>query len=155
MASPPIMLSEHFSLLEMTRTDVRAYQESNAHPPAEVKAALAALCTTLLEPLRAHFGAPVVVHSGYRSRALNSVIGGAVHSQHIRGEAADFHVIGVDLEKVFHWIWQDSGLQFGQTILEGWAAGHPTWLHLSLERGNPELDGQVLTFSEGRYRRLA
>ena len=49
----------------------------------------------VLEAVRAHFGKPVVVNSGYRTPEYNAKIGGAVKSQHMLGMAADIHISGV------------------------------------------------------------
>jgi uncharacterized protein YcbK (DUF882 family) len=43
----------------------------------------------VLERIRALSGAPLVVVSGYRCPAHNEAVGGAVHSQHLLGTAAD------------------------------------------------------------------
>ena len=120
-------LSPHFTLSELTRT---ASGLPNVPTDAEVKA-LTVLATTLLEPVRARFG-PVSIHSGYRGPAVNAAIGGSKTSQHMKGEAADFHCPGATLEHVMRWIVVESGLRYGQVILEGHAPGEPTWIHLSL-----------------------
>ena len=48
----------------------------------------------VLETIRAHFGAPVVIHSGYRTPQYNAKVGGVAHSQHCYGMAADITVKG-------------------------------------------------------------
>ena len=48
----------------------------------------------VLETIRAHFGAPVVIHSGYRTPQYNAKANGAEHSQHCYGTAADITVRG-------------------------------------------------------------
>ena len=48
----------------------------------------------VLETIRAHFGAPVVIHSGYRTPQYNENVGGVAHSQHCYGMAADISVKG-------------------------------------------------------------
>ena len=141
-------LSPHFTLAELTRTSSGL---ANVPTDAEVKA-LKALCATLLEPVRAKFG-PVSIHSGYRGPAVNAKIGGSKTSQHMRGEAADFHCPGATLEHVMRWIVTESNLHYGQVILEGHTAGEPTWIHLSL--GTPWRLGsacmQALTFDGKAY----
>jgi hypothetical protein len=141
-------LSPHFTLSELTRTSSGI---ANVPTEAELKA-LEALCTTLLEPVRNRFG-PVSIHSGYRGPAVNAAIGGSKTSQHMRGEAADFHCPGATLETVMRWIVVESGLAYGQVILEGHTAGEPTWIHLSL--GAPWRVGsqcqQALTFDGKGY----
>ncbi|MBC8425121.1 hypothetical protein H8E07_13440 [bacterium] len=107
---------------------------------------------TMLQHIRDHFGKPVHVHSGIRCPALNDHIGGSPSSQHMRGEAADFHVQGVEFVDVFDWIRNESGLKWGQIILEG---DPPSWIHMSLV-GQLERTQQVLTWKPGEgYRRIA
>ena len=49
----------------------------------------------LLEQVRTHFNAPVVVNSGYRTPAYNhSIPHASPHSQHLYGRAADIRVCG-------------------------------------------------------------
>ncbi|SDO72160.1 Peptidase M15 [Halomonas shengliensis] len=48
----------------------------------------------ILEAVRQHFGAPVVVTSAARCRQHNADVGGASRSQHIYGRAADIKVTG-------------------------------------------------------------
>ena len=120
-------LSPHFTLSEMTRTSSGLYNG----PTIDKIRALTVLCTTLLEPVRNRFG-PVSIHSGYRGPAVNVAIGGSKSSQHMKGEAADFHCTGASLETVMRWIVVESGLSYGQVILEGHTKGEPTWIHLSL-----------------------
>ena len=89
---PTDRLSPHFTYAEMTRTSVRQILND---PPERELVRLIALCNFVLEPVRRNFG-PVVIHSGYRSPLVNERLGGASASQHVRGEAADFHVVSVD-----------------------------------------------------------
>ena len=120
-------LSAHFTLSEMSRTSSGLYNG----PTIDKIKALTVLCITLLEPVRNRFG-PVSIHSGYRGPAVNAAIGGSKSSQHMKGEAADFHCPGAPLETVMRWIVVESGLHYGQVILEGHTKGEPTWIHLSL-----------------------
>ncbi len=159
------LLTPHFTLAELTvttRTDTgdvdkdgdTAERIPNAPNPLQ-RAALVDVCR-LLEIVRAHFGAPVVVHSGFRSPAVNAAVGGSPTSQHMRGEAADFHVAGVDLETVWRWIAVESGMRFGQLILEGRDPARPTWIHLSI-RGTraPERCQEVMRWdASGGYKRV-
>mgnify|MGYP003188827227 CR=1 FL=1 len=47
------------------------------------------LVEMLLDPLRRVWGSPIVISSGYRCPELNILIGGAKHSHHLLGCAAD------------------------------------------------------------------
>ena len=68
---------------------------------------------------------PVVVHSAYRSPLVNKLVGGSPSSQHMRGEAVDFHVMGLSVLEVFDRI-KASPLDYDQVIEEA-----RTWVHVS------------------------
>ena len=152
----PGYLGRYFSFNELTRTNHRKYLEENRREALlyrDVGMKLAAM----LDVIREHYGKPVIVHSGFRCVGLNAAIGGSSTSQHKKFEAADFHVAGEDLREVWEWIWKESGIEFGQLILEGWRDGNPSWIHLSL--GEPYRPahkcGQVMTWSRDRgYQRV-
>lgn len=46
----------------------------------------------VLETIRDHFGAPVVIQSAYRTPQHNAKVNGAAHSQHCYGMAADISI---------------------------------------------------------------
>ena len=151
-----MQLSPSFSLSEMTRTSHRLFLNQNEPSKEQIERAGIPLCRTLLQPIRDHFARPLVIHSGFRSPLLNESIGGAQHSQHCRFEAADFHVPGVDMVEVFEWIWKESGLEWGQLILEGYQKGKPSWIHISLGapwRSAPRC-GEVLQMDGGKWKTL-
>lgn len=152
-----MFLSSHFSVAEMTVTEVRRLQARNRSEVRGHMAALRAL-VALLEQVRVLCGGrPIIVHSAFRCAELNTVIGGAPNSQHLRGEAADFHVEGMDLRQAFNKI-RHSKLKWGQCILEdGDGDGEPTWIHLSLPAPwrDPEKCQQVLEFDGADYKRLS
>ena len=54
----------------------------------------------VLEKVRAHFGKPVTINSGYRTEAKNKAVGGAAYSQHKYGLAADITISGVSPARV-------------------------------------------------------
>lgn len=53
-----------------------------------------------LEKIRAHFGKPVRITSGYRSPAYNAKVGGVKNSYHMKGMAADIVIDGVKSKEV-------------------------------------------------------
>lgn len=133
------MLTEHFTLEEMTFSQTAVRRGIDNRPSAPANAALHALCTSILEPIRAHYGRPVHVSSGFRSVALNVAIGGAAASQHCLGEAADITVSGVDNLSLAKWI--RDNLPFDQVIMEG------AWVHVSY---GPRARRQALTAHFGK-----
>lgn len=48
----------------------------------------------ILEKIRDHFNAPVIINSGYRTPGWNSKVNGASNSYHCKGMAADIVVKG-------------------------------------------------------------
>lgn len=126
-------LTEHFSLEEMTvsQTAVRHGFDEQFTPPDSVKENLKALCENVLEPLRAkmreEYHAPIVitVSSGYRCDRVNSAVGGAPSSQHLKGQAADINAYGGTVEELYQFI-KDSGIVFDQCIQE-----FSRWVHIS------------------------
>ncbi len=143
-------LSPHFTFEELTNSTKDNLVEQNRFEAKLYIGALVDLCATLLEPIRARFG-PVVVHCGFRGPTLNAATrGSSKTSQHLKGEAVDFHCPGAALQDVMRWIVCESGLKYGQAILEG-RNGPPTWIHLSL--GTPYRTGskcmQALVTTDG------
>ena len=84
-----ILKSRYFTLRELTRSAAALKHKLDNTPDAAAVARLQALVTHVLDPLRQLYGAPIMVTSGYRSPAVNAAVGGAAHSQHLLGEAAD------------------------------------------------------------------
>jgi zinc D-Ala-D-Ala carboxypeptidase len=130
-------LSTHFTLEEMIKSQTAARKRISNIPDAAQTAALKLLCEKVLEPVRAHFQAPVIVTSGFRCAKLNKAIGGSGTSQHCYGQAVDFGVHGVSDLEVAKWI--RDNLRFDQLILEFPPEG---WVHVSYDA---TLRQQVLT----------
>ena len=70
----------------------------------------------VLETIRAHFGAAVVINSGYRTPQYNAKVGGVAHSQHCYGMAADISVSGQKPETV---------AAFARSIMPDWGGRLP------------------------------
>ena len=54
----------------------------------------------ILEKIRSHFNAPVIINSGYRTPSWNSKVNGAPNSYHCKGMAADIVVKGHSSKEV-------------------------------------------------------
>lgn len=124
-------LTENFSLQEMIKSQTGERKKIDNTPTQEVIDNLKLLCENVLEKVRAHFGRPIMVNSGYRGPKLNKAIGGAKNSQHLTGQAADIEIPGLDNKVVFDWI--KDNLDFDQIILEYYKPGIPDsgWVHVS------------------------
>ena len=82
-------LTEHFTLEEMLRSETATKKGIENRITAEEVNNLQKLCQKVLEPLRAHFGKPIRINSGFRCKALNEAVGGAKNSYHTKGRAVD------------------------------------------------------------------
>lgn len=69
-------------------------------PGLTEKRRLAELVNRVLVPFEAYLGRPVVITSGYRSKQVNTAVGGAATSHHVVGRAVDFYVPGMQSEAV-------------------------------------------------------
>ena len=136
MNSLTTKLSEHFSLGEFVRSSTAQRMGIDNTPDAEAIENMRNLSTKVLEPLREHVGQPIVITSGYRTKKLNTAVGGVETSQHLRGEAAD---LKVESEKqAREWIrWMMDNLKFDQLILE--KQGPKVWVHVSLKRNRQQV----------------
>ena len=143
-------LSNNFSLSELTKSQTATRKGINNEPSTAHVENLIHLAETVLQPVRDHFGKPVMISSGYRSPALCEAIGSSTKSQHARGEAADFEIGGVDNKELATWISKNT--TFDQLILEFYNEGDPNsgWVHCSAVTEEPRK--QVLRASkvEGR-----
>ena len=119
-------LSQHFTLAEFCASEVAARRGlDNTIPPEFIPNAVA-LCENVLEPARAVLG-PIRINSGYRSKKVNSAVGGAWGSQHTLGQAADIIPLALNVRMfdLFEYIYKN--LPFDQLIWE--FSG--SWVHVS------------------------
>ena len=128
------VLSPHFCLDEFTKSSTAMKHGIKNTPPQEAVDNLKALCLGCLEPLREALGLPVVITSGFRTKALNSMLAhSSERSQHMLGQAADFYVApgqsGLSrrelLIKAFRLIILDESIDYDQLIL------YPSFIHVS------------------------
>ena len=93
----------------------------------------------LLEHIRAALGKPITLTSGYRSPALNRLVGGSKTSAHTDARAADIicPAYGTPRQIARHLAGLD--LNFDQIIEEG------TWLHVAVAKADATPRRQILT----------
>lgn len=111
------MVSEHFSLEEVSHTDTGL---ENKIPDILLPNAQR-LAETILEPWRVLVG-PLQINSWYRSRAVNKAVGGEAFSAHLEARAADCVPRG-NLLNAFKML-LSGGIPFDKAILE------PGWIHV-------------------------
>ena len=120
-------ISKNFRLDEFNISS--SYPELAKGVPINIRPAVIALVTHVLQPICDKTGWTCKINSGYRSVELNRAVKGALSSQHLKGEAADcvFKKNGkavpiIDVLKV------GKELCFDQMI------AYPTFVHFSYTR---------------------
>jgi hypothetical protein len=135
-------LSENLSIAEATYSATALRKGIVNKPTVTHLISLKAVANNIFQPCRNHFGKPLRVTSGYRSKELNKAIGGANNSQHSKGEALDMQsTSGYTNRELFMYI--KDHLTFDQLIGEfPDNVGEFAWVHCSYkEEGNR---GEVL-----------
>ncbi|MCC8051263.1 MAG: D-Ala-D-Ala carboxypeptidase family metallohydrolase [Clostridiales bacterium] len=132
---------KYFTIEELTKSDTATRRGIDNTPTEEIKKNLTTLVDKILDPLRAAWGAPIVVNSGYRCPALNEAVGGSKTSDHMLGRAADIEAVDrsrVSNTRLFALV-QSLGLSFDQLIDES----NMSWVHISY-RSETENRKQIL-----------
>ena len=135
-------LSEHFSLDELTHSDV-AIRLGIDNTPGQLARDNLVLLARGLESVRAALGGvPILISSGFRCEALNRAIGGSATSAHMQGLAADFTApaFGTPREIAEHLAGLAASLCFDQLIEEG-----GRWVHIGFAAYACTPRQQVLT----------
>lgn len=125
-------MAKYFTFGELCKSDV-ALQKRIENTPTDAVTIerMNTLMDECLDRVRALWGKPIGVNSGYRSVALNRAVGGEINSQHLRGEAADITTGSkANNRKLFELI-VASDIPFDQLIDE---KGY-RWLHISYRKG--------------------
>ena len=138
-------LSEHLSLIEVTRSDYAKRNGINNMPNPEHTENLIELANKIFEPIRNHFNKPIHVSSGYRCKQLNSAIGGAKNSQHTVGQAIDIDQ-GDRKENMEIFDFIKNNLDDDQLINE---FGYD-WIHVSYNTDNKQAKQVLDAIKEGK-----
>ena len=129
----PIAGAPKFTLAELCRSRTAEHLHLNNVPNADEIARLEYLAQTVLQPLRDHFGQPIVVNSGFRCEEVNDAVGGAPTSFHRLGAAADIRFersSSSSLIEIFTYVYKS--LPFTELIAEELPAG---WIHVAVVKG--------------------
>jgi zinc D-Ala-D-Ala carboxypeptidase len=132
-------LSKNLTLGEVTKSATAIKFGISNKPSGDHLSNLIQIANKIFQPVRNHFNEPIIVSSGYRSEALNDLIGGASSSQHSKGEALDLDG-SVENSRIFEFI--KNNLEFDQLIWEFGDDENPDWVHVSYKADNNR--GEVL-----------
>lgn len=118
-----MILTPHFTLEELTATQHRTLD--NTPNSSEINN-LRRLAEMLEEVKTLLDGKPIMINSGFRSKAVNDAVGSKDSSQHRVGCAADIRVPGLTPDQVVKAI-IGSSIAFDQIIRE-----FDSWTHISV-----------------------
>jgi len=114
----PLRLSAHFHADEFRCNCCGRLHPSGKMPPEQL--------IEWLEAIRNHFDKPVHINSGYRCPKHNAAVGGALHSRHKMGVAADIWIEGVDPQHVYDFCDDLVGAYGG-------VGNYPTFTHVDFD----------------------
>lgn len=126
-----MQLSKNLTMAEMLRSDSAKRNGIKNEPTAEHLENMKALAENVFQKIRDHFGIPIHISSGYRSKELNKAIGGSQTSQHSKGQAMDIDMDNTSIKnaELFHWV--KNNIEFDQLIWEFGTKANPDWVHVS------------------------
>ena len=114
---------------ELIHSDTATVCNINNMPNIQAIDKMQDLIHYVLQPVRLKFGA-IHITSGFRCKTLNQKVGGAVNSEHLYGQAADFvmYNLKINLHDVFVYI--KDNLEYNQLLFERNSKGD-IWVHVS------------------------
>ena len=118
-------LSDHFTLEELTYSDISVRHNLDNSPSGDVVVNLTRLAK-FLEVVRSLLSKPIHINSAYRSTNVNNLLGSKPTSQHCIGCAADITVSGMTPDQVIKAI-VNSKIAYDQVIRE-----FDSWVHISI-----------------------
>lgn len=135
----------YFTLEEFIRSDVAKKKKIDNFPSFEAVDNLNELVEKILDPLRAAYGMPITVSSGYRCEKLNKAVGGVASSAHLTGRACDLQVSGSFTkfrDFVVNWFTK-TGTKFDQILLEQDKRTGARWIHVGQYNNAGQQRGQI------------
>lgn len=136
-------ISNNLTLSELIRSESAKRLGISNTPTEEHIENFKIIAKNIFEPVREHFGVPIRISSGYRSKELNAKTKGAsATSDHCFGRALDLDNDGTSItnKEIFDFI--KDNLDFKQLIWEFGTDSNPDWVHVSYDKNN--LKNEVL-----------
>ena len=125
------MISKHISYREGVYSITATRLGIDNTPDDDQLSNMEKIADEVFEPLREWVGGPIKINSFFRGLKLNTAIGGARKSQHMKGQAMDIddNYGNATNAEMYHWIKEN--LDFDQLIWEFGDDDNPNWLHVS------------------------
>lgn len=130
-----LIISKHFSIHEVEKSQTAVRLGISNKLPKKYHKYASDIAANILEKCRKKFG-KFVPNSWYRSKQINTRIGGSTTSQHCFGQAVDFEISNVTNIELGKWIYNN--LEFDQLIFEFTNNKYPKagWIHCSYKEGH-------------------
>ncbi len=119
----------NFKMSELIYSETAIKNNINNMPDINSMDNMLNLIYYCLQPVRELLGAPMIITSGYRNPLVNRLVGGVNSSQHTKGQAVDFTVLGITPNQIISII-KTSKIEFDQLINE-----YDKWVHISYNKG--------------------
>jgi len=142
------MISKHISLKEGVFSQTATRRDLDNTPNEEQLENMKLIGEKVFEPLREWVGGPIKINSFFRGLPLNTAIGGAKSSQHMKGQAMDIddtfgHATNAEMYK-----WVKKNLDFDQMIWEFGTDENPNWVHISYVSPEKNRNRCLLAYKE-------
>ena len=141
-----MQLTKNFSLEELTATSKKVNNTPNSVQLFHLKET-----ANMLQSLRDVYGKGIKINSGFRSAALNKMVGGSATSAHSYGYAADTVPSNGDMKTyqkvVLEWAKMHA---FDQIIIEYPTNYVASWIHIGLKNGSGLQRKQILYTVNGK-----
>lgn len=127
-------MAKYFTLYELCHSDKALANKLENIPTFDAVHNLEELCV-VLDRIRADWGSPIIVTSGFRSAKVNELVGGAPNSNHLYGLAVDMKPKNGNTRLFFDFIQQwllNNNVDWNELINEY----DYSWVHLSLKDAN-------------------
>ena len=142
------MISKHVSLREGVFSQTATRRDLDNTPNEEQLENMKLVAEKVFEPLREWVGGPIKINSFFRGLPLNTAIGGAKSSKHMKGQAMDIddtfgHATNAEMYK-----WVKENLDFDQMIWEFGDDKNPNWVHISYVSSEENRNRCLLAYKE-------
>lgn len=119
----------NFKMSELIYSNESIKKNINNMPDVDSMDNMLELIFNVLQPIRNAIKKPMIITSGYRCPKLNKIVGGKANSQHLKGQAADFVIKGLEPAQIVEII-KNMEIEYDQLINE-----YDSWVHISYCRG--------------------
>lgn len=124
----------NFSISELIHSDKAVQYNINNMPDINSLDNMLNLIVFCLQPIRNAIKKPMIITSGFRNKKVNELVDGKENSQHLKGQAVDFIIRGLEPKYIVDFITR-TGIEFDQLINE-----YDSWVHVSYVKGKNRRD---------------